>query len=241
MRARQIAITLLAGLGAYGAWQAFEGQPPPWALGSQATGCDPSRGSSVAFPTSGPLALSAEHEAQKKAALRLAKVVSGGAKEDFGFVWFVNSGDDAAEATLFDEDGAPAARAFIRAGEQARVEVEPGAYTAWVVSGPDWDGKRMVASCASARAPRGVAVVGPGQAAMMAIAPGRGFAMGNRLDKATAEGLIAEAAKAGRRGLAPGESGRAGEARERPQERPEAEAPKASDPKEAPAQNASAR
>ena len=156
--------------------------------------CDPEGGTSVPFPATGSLALDAESERVKKQSPNLAKAASRPIKGTAA-VWLINSGDGAMDATLFDEDGSPAARAFVRAGERAKLDVEPGAYTVWTVSGSDWTGKKFATGCSSGQAPRGVAVADRGQASLVAIAPGRGFVMGNRLDEAMARSILAQSEK----------------------------------------------
>ena len=156
----------------------------------EASTCDLEKGSRRVFPASGPIALSS---AETELAGLIAPVVmpKGAGK---GMVSVSNRGAAAIVVTFHDEDGAPRARAFARAGDSASVELPAGSYDAMAISGSDWNGEAFALGCAKAYKVRGVLAVEDGKASSAELSEKSGFVAFNRKDAAAA-GTLAGASK----------------------------------------------
>lgn len=142
-------------------------------------GCDPDAGSSVAYPATGSMRLTDKQEQEGKSSARLASL---SAARGMGVVGLSNEDDDPASVTLYDEDGMPRARAFVRAGEMAKIDVPAGSYDVQVDSGRDWRGEEFGACSKHAKA-KGIAVVGPKQSSHVLMYGSWAFVLANRMDE----------------------------------------------------------
>lgn len=142
----------------------------------EAMACDPEKGSRRVFPPSGPIALSSE---EKELAELIAPVVMPKAAGS-GVTHVVNRGSIAIVAVFHDEDGAPRARAFVRAGDSASVELPVGSYDAMATSGTDWSGEAFALGCAKTYKVRGVIAVEKEKASLAELSDKSGFVRFNR-------------------------------------------------------------
>lgn len=148
-------------------------------LGSDSRrGCDPEAGSSVAYPATGSMRLTDKQEQEGRSSARLASLSAG---SGMGVVGLSNEDDEPAAVTLHDEDGMPRARAFVRGGEMAKLDVPAGSYDVQVESGRDWRGDQFGACSRQAKA-KGIAVVGPNQSSHVLMYSSWAFVLANRMD-----------------------------------------------------------
>lgn len=153
--------------------------------------CDPEKGSRRVFPPSGPVALSSE---EKELASLIAPVVMPKGAGS-GMAHVINRGAAAIVVVFHDEDGAPRARAFVRAGDSAAVELPVGSYDAMAMSGTDWSGETFALGCAKTYKVRGIVAIEKEKASLAELSEKSGFVRFNRKEAEQAREAIIETQK----------------------------------------------
>ena len=149
-------------------------------------GCRLDAGSSAPYPESGAVELSAPEASSRATESSFA---SSSAPKGAGSVSFTNEDSMPVSATLVDEDGKPAAKAFLRSGGAATLPMPAGAYDVMVESGQDWTGQGFGA-CAKRLKAKGIAVVDPGLSSHVVLYGDLAFVLANRMDPQVGKRLL---------------------------------------------------
>jgi hypothetical protein len=155
------------------------------ALPIQRQPCDPSGGSRLPFPVTGPIELTANEKvlADQPAGLNLP--------QGSGQVTVANEDDEPVALLFVGEDGRPRAKVFIRGSQVAKLSLPAGAYDALYESGNDW-GAEGFGSCSRKGKVKGIVVSEPSKFSHVVLFGESMFVLANRIDLEVAQRLEAD-------------------------------------------------